>query len=133
MMITKVSSFYPEMNWGDPQIFWSFTSPHKTYFIAFLRKNFRKFSKFGVLCPGIFFEKFPKIFEKFPEIFLLFPKLKKSIDFEHKLVQNHYIDQNQAKFSHKTTKTGRFFLKNVYFSKFSAPSKFVKILEFYVT
>ena len=61
--------------WGEtPQNFWSFMSPHKSCFIAILIKNFRKFSKFGVLCPAIFFEKFPEISRKFPEIFSTFSK-----------------------------------------------------------
>ena len=51
---------------GDPQNFWSFMSlPHKKCFIAFSRKIFWKFSKLGVLCPEIFFEKFPEIFSNF--------------------------------------------------------------------
>ena len=107
---------------GTPQNFWSFMSPHKGCFIAFLRKNFRKFSKFGVLCPAIFFEKFPKISKKFPEIFSTFSKSKKTIIFVTKLVQNDYIDQNLVKFSHKTPKNDHFSLKTLNFSKFSAPS-----------
>merc|ERR1711989_70498 len=92
-------------------------------FIAFLLTNFRKFSKFGVLCPAIFFEKFPKISKNFPEIFSTFSKSKKkTIIYVTKLVQNDYIDQNSVKFSLKTPKNGQFFLKNLDFSKFSAPS-----------
>ena len=53
-------------------------SPENKCFIRFLRRNFRKFSKFGVLCPAIFFEKFPKIFRKFPEIFSTFSKIEKT-------------------------------------------------------
>ena len=107
---------------GTPQNFWSFMSPHKVLFIAFLLTNFRKFSKFGVLCPAFFFEKFPKISKKFPEIFSTFSKSKKTIIFVTKLVQNDYIDENLVKFSHKTPKNGQFFLKTPNFSKFSAPS-----------
>ena len=92
-------------------------SPHKGCFIAFLLTNFRKFSKFGVLCPAIFFEKFPKISRKFPEIFSTFSKSKKTITFAPKIVQNHYINQNLAKFSLKTPKNGRFFLKTPKFFK----------------
>ena len=37
--------------------------------------------------------------------------------FVPKLVQNHYIDQNLARFFLKTTKNCRFFLKNLHFFK----------------
>ena len=37
--------------------------------------------------------------------------------FVPKLVQNYYIDQNLAKFFHKTPKNSVFFLKNLYFLK----------------
>ena len=82
----------------------------------------KEFSKFGVLSPQFFFEKISKISEKFPEILSTFSKSIKTYIFVQKLVQNHYIDQNLAKFSHKTPKNGQFFLKIPYFSKFSAPS-----------
>ena len=97
-------------------------SPYLPLFIAFLLTNFRKFSKFGVLCPAIFFEKFPKIFRKFPEIFSTFSKSKKTAIFTTKIVHNHYINQNLAKFSLKTPKNSQFFTKTLNFSKFSAPS-----------
>ena len=97
-------------------------SPYLPLFIAFLLTNFRKFSKCGVLCPAIFFEKFPKISQKFSEIFSTFSKSKKTIIFASKIVQNHYINQNLAKFSLKTPKNSRFSLKILDFSKFSAPS-----------
>ena len=99
---------------GGPQNFWSFMSPHKGCFIAFLRKNFRKFSKFGVLCPPIFFEKFPKISKKFPEIFSIFAKSKKTTVFVTKSVRNDYIDQNLVKISHKTPKHFQFSLWNLF-------------------
>ena len=115
--------FISEIFWrGPPQIFWSFMSPYLPLFIAFLLTNFRKFSKFGVLCPAIFFEKFPKISRKFPEIFSTFSKSKKTAIFTPKIVHNHYINQNLAKFSLKTPKNSRFSLKILDFSKFSAPS-----------
>ena len=82
----------------------------------------KEFSKFGVLSPQFFFEKISKISEKFPEILSTFSKSIKTFIFVPKLVQNHYIDQNLAKFSHKTPKNGQFFLKIPYFLKFSAPS-----------
>ena len=106
-------------------------SPYLPLFIAFLLTNFRKFSKFGVLCPAIFFEKFPKISRKFPEIFSTFSKSKKTAIFTPKIVHNHYINQNFAKFSLKTPKNSRFFPKNPKFFKifgaFGAEN-----LEFYV-
>ena len=124
MYIWKMLSFRgririrDEFGGGTPQNFWSFMSPHKGCFIAFLRKNFRKFSKFGVLCPAIFFEKFPKISRKFPEIFSTFSKSKKTIIFVTKLVRNDYIDQNLVKFSHKTPKNDHFPLKPLIFQNF---------------
>merc|ERR1712163_8891 len=100
---------------GGAQNFWSFMSPYLPLFIAFLLTNFRKFSKFGVLCPAIFFEKFPKISRKFPEIFSTFSKSKKTITFAPKIVQNHYINQNLAKFPRKTPKIADFSLKTLNF------------------
>ena len=97
-------------------------SPYLPLFIAFLLTNFRKFSKCGVLCPAIFFEKFPKISQKFPEIFSTFSKSKKTVIVTPKIVHNHYINQNLAKFSLKTPKMADFSLKTLNFSKFSAPS-----------
>merc|ERR1712163_47553 len=107
---------------GTPQNFWSFMSPYLPLFIGFLLTNFRKFSKFGVLSPAIFFENFTKISRKFPEIFSTFSKSKKITIFTPKIVHNHYINQNLVKFSHKTPKNYRFFPKNPKFSNFSAPS-----------
>ena len=105
------------MNKGRPPKFLEFYGPpHKVRFIAFLLTNFRKFSKFGVLCPAIFFEKFPKISKRFPEIFSTFSKSKKTIIIVTKLVQNDYVDQNLAKFSNKTKKRP-FFPKNYQFFK----------------
>ena len=113
---------------GTPQIFWSFMSPYLPLFIAFLLTNFRKFSKFGVLCPAIFFEKFPENFLKFSQ---LFQNRKRNFYFYTKIVHNHYINQNFAKFSLKTPKKSRFFPKNPKFFKifgaFGAEN-----LEFYV-
>ena len=83
-------------------------SPYLPLFIAFSLTNFRKFSKFGVLCPAIFFEKFPKISRKFPEIFSTFSKSKKTAIFTPKIVHNHCMNQNFAKFSLKTQKIANF-------------------------
>ena len=106
-LIFNISQKISEVNLrGTPENFWSFVSPHKVCFIAFLSKNFRKFSKFGVLCPVIFSKKSP-----------IFPR-----NFVAKLVQYDYIDQNLAKFSHKSPKNVHFVLKTLNFSKFSAPS-----------
>ena len=93
---------------GTPQFIWSFMYPYLPLFIAFLLTNFRKFSKFGVLCPAIFFKKFSKISPKFSEIFSTFSKSKKPIIFAPKIVQNRYINQNVAKFSLKTPKIANF-------------------------
>ena len=71
---------------------------------------------------GNFFRRIPQNFLKFREIFSTFSKSKKTIDFVTKLIQNYYIDQNLAEFSHKTPKNGNFFLKALNFSKFSASS-----------
>ena len=78
----------------------------------------KEFSKFGVLSPQFFFEKISKISEKFPEILSTFSKSIKTFIFVPKLVQNHYIDQNLAKFSHKTPKTANFSLKSLIFQNF---------------
>ena len=66
---------------GTPKIFGVLCPPTYPLFIAFLRKNFRKISKFGVLCLAIFLEKFPNISRKFPESFQLFQNRKKNYYF----------------------------------------------------
>ena len=88
-------------------------NPHHPLFIRFLRNKFRGFASFVPHSKAFFFEKFP-------EIFSTFSKSKKIIVFVPKLVQNHYIDQNLAKFYLKTTKNCRFFLKNLHFFKIFA-------------
>ena len=45
-----------------------------------------------------------------------------NISISSKIVQNHHINQNLAKFSQKNSKNSRFSLKILDFSKFSAPS-----------
>ena len=97
-----------EMNLGGGKIFCTFDTPYHPCLIAFLRKNFRKFSKFVLLIPPIFFEKFPKISIKFVEIFQLLQNRKNNIIFELKMVQNHCINQNLDKFSPNSTKTANF-------------------------
>ena len=84
-----------------------------------------KFSEsFEIWCFmfAIFTIKFLRISQKFSEKFSTFSKSKKTILFVPKLVQNHYIDQNLAKFFLKIPKNNQFFPKNLNFSKFSAPS-----------
>ena len=49
---------------GTPQNFCTFDTPYRPCFIAFLRENFRKFSRFVVLILASFFDKFPKISKK---------------------------------------------------------------------
>ena len=65
-----------------------------------------------------------------PKIFSTFPKLKKSINFEHELVQNHYIDQIWPKFPSKLQKTAIFTKKRIFFKIFGAFG--AENLEFYV-
>ena len=56
---------------GGPGFWWSFWPLYLPFFIGFLRKNFRKFSKNGVFGPENFskncqnFEKFSENFENF--------------------------------------------------------------------
>ena len=50
---------------------------------------------------------------KHPEIFSTFSKLKETIVFVTKLVQNDCINQNLVKFSHKTPKNVQFLLKTL--------------------
>ena len=89
-------------------------SPNNLCSIVFLLINFRKFSKFGVLCPVVFCEKLLRISQKVSKIFKLL-KIKETF-FCKKLVQNHYSDLNLAKFSLKTPKNSQFFRKNFNFS-----------------
>ena len=92
-------------------------SPYLPLFITFLLTNFRKFSKFGVLCPAIFFQKFPKISRKVPEIFSTFSKSKKNYHFcthnSQKLLFKSKFDQIFP----YTPRNTRFVLKNSEFFK----------------
>ena len=58
-------------------IFFIFMSPYLPFYFIFIKE----FSKFGVLYPTIFFEKFPKMPRKFLEIFSTFSKLIKHYYF----------------------------------------------------
>merc|ERR1712163_63522 len=89
---------------GTPQ------TPKKSLFIAFLIKNFQKIWSFRS-------GNFPEIFRKRPENFSIFFKSKKTIIFASKLVQNHHIDLNLAKFSPKTPKKCQFLYKTLKFFK----------------
>ena len=105
---------------GDPPIFLEFYAPYLPLFIAFLRKNFGKSSKFGLLCPAIFFEKLPKISKKILKFYQLFQNRKKTVIFVSNLVQNQYFDQNLAKFSNKTQKNSQIFFEKLFFQIFGA-------------
>lgn len=80
----------------------------------------RVFEKFVFLGPEIF----PKFSEKGPKIpqisksFIVFLKIEKTIIFASKLVQNHHINLNLAKFSPKTPKSANFHIKPLDFSNF---------------
>ena len=87
-------------------------SPTYFLFIAFLRKNRRKFSKFGVLCLAIYFEKISQNFSNISWDFFNFFKIEKTIIFAPKIVQNHYINHKLAKISLKTPKISQFYHKN---------------------
>ena len=77
---------------------------------------------------------FRKNSQKISEIFSTFRKSKKkTIVFAPKLVQNHYIDQNLAKFSLKTKKRPIFHSKPQLFKIFGAFSPQSENLEFYAT
>ena len=72
---------------------------------------------------GNFFREFPKNCQKIYRIFSTFSgSKKKTVNLVPKLVENHYIDQNLAKLFHKTPKNRKFFLENLNFLRFSAPS-----------
>ena len=93
--------------------------------------NFRKFWKFGVLCPAPFFSKNCPKFPKISWNFVNFFKIKKTIIFVSKLVWNHYIDENSAEFSHKTPKKRSIFSKTPLFFKIFGAFGALN-LEFYV-
>ena len=80
-----------------------------------------KFSEsFEIWCFmfAIFTIKFLRISQKFSEKFSTFSKSNKTIVFVPKLVQNHYIDQNLAKFFLKTPKNNQFSPKTSIFQNF---------------
>ena len=80
-----------------------------------------KFSEsFEIWCFmfAIFTIKFLRISQKFSEKFSTFSKSKKTIVFVPKLVQNHYIDQNLAKFALKPPKKTIFTWNPPFFLKF---------------
>ena len=78
------------------------------------KKQFLKIFEICTFDTSNFFEKFP---EKLWNFFN-FSKSKKTTIFGPKLVQNHYMDQNVAKFSPKTTKKANFSLKLIFFQNF---------------
>ena len=91
-----VKDFNKRYFWGDPpQFFWALCSPTYPLFIAFLLTNFRKFSKFGVLCPAIFLKNFPKFPEKFPIFF--------------KIEKNYYYCTQNSPTSLYSSKFGQIF------------------------
>ena len=68
-----IRSVYIRDEFGEgPEIFGVLCPPHKVSFIAFLRKIFRNYPKFGGLCPAIFFEKFIEISDEISEFSIFF-------------------------------------------------------------
>ena len=68
------------------------------------------------------FQKIPKNLSKIFKNLFNNIKIEKTIILVPKLVWNHYINENLAKFTHKTPKNVQFSLKALNFSQFSAPS-----------
>ena len=79
------------------------------------KKEFSKIFETWSFISAIFIQN---ISRKYHEIFKTFSKSKKITIFVPKSVQNHYIDENLAKFSHKTPKNSQIFLKNLIFPNF---------------
>ena len=109
-----VVNFHQRHFWEETPNFWEFYVLLPLIFYCFLLTNLRKLSKFGVLCSVIFFSKnspeSPNIFWNF----FNFSKSRKTIF----CAQNHHIEQNFAKFSHKTPKIVNFSWKIVIFQNF---------------
>ena len=114
---------------GTPQNF-GVLCPPKECFIALLVRIFENFQNLEFYLRHFFSKNSPE-FPNFSWNFLIFFKSeKKTIIFVTKFVQIDYIDQNLAKFSHKTPKDGHFLLKPSIFQIFGAFG--AENLEFYV-
>ena len=115
--------FWSQLTWINFQTIFNISNKISSNqcFIEFLLTNFRKVSKFGVLCSPFLPLNFSEFLKNFLKNFQLFQNRKKTIVFVTKLVQNDYIDQHSVKFSHKSPKNVQFLLKTLNFSKFSAP------------
>ena len=106
---------------GPPKIFGVLCPPTSNVLFVFQERIFENFQNLEFYVRAFFSKNSPKFSKNFLKFFQLFQNWKKTINFEHKLVQNHNIDQNLAIFSHKTPKNGQISRKSFYFSKFSAP------------
>ena len=94
-----------------------FLVPKQVMFYCIFSKEFSKIFEIWSFMFGSFFKKFSKISRNFPKIF----PTSKEVFFVPKIVQNHYINQNLAKFSLKIPKIADLSLKPLIFSKISAP------------
>lgn len=75
--------------------------PQVIFDYIFVNKFSKNFKIWGFM-PGNFLQKFPKFPKTFLIIFKVFILGNFYLIFAIKLVQNHYMDQNLAIFSHKT-------------------------------
>ena len=91
------------VEFGGGAKFLEFYVPHKSCFIAFLRKNFRKFSNLEFYVKQIFSKNFPKFLKNFLKIFNFF-KIERKYYFCTQINSKYYIDENLVKFCHKTPK-----------------------------
>ena len=105
--------------------------PPQLMFYCNFKKEFSEFSEIWSFMSGDFFRKIPQNFRKISRNFLNFPKIeRKPIISVPKLVQNHYIDQNLAKFSHKTARNSRKFGVLCPKNAISVPTIMVRIPAF---
>ena len=101
-----------------PKIF-GVLCPPQVMFYCISRKEFFEFFKLEFHVRQ-FFSKISQNFKQSFWNFSNFFKIDKKFTFEPKVVQNHYVDQNLAKFSRKLKKC-RFSPNTLHFLKFSAP------------
>ena len=107
--------FLNQIIWGGTPKFLEFCVSLKLMFnCIFIRKFLEVFEIWSFMfC--YFFEKLLRISPKISEILWTFSKLKTSIIFVLKLIQNHYIDQNSAKIFLQTPKNVIFRWKALFF------------------
>ena len=86
---------------GRPQKLWSFRYPEPLMLYCIFKKEFLKVFEMCSFRYMKFLEKYLKIFK---QNFWNFVEIEKIIILVVKLVKNHHIDQNLAKFSLKTPK-----------------------------